>query len=152
SLLHSIASGKICLCFCTGHGSLLFQERVKSGPVLLNLPTFLCEVWSLKWLKRQFLDEAMQCAKGIVALTIGVPRQGRAPCLPRDLAAPNQQCEATGKKDATLWRLTSPGTPAILRGVGRSPGDCVALEAGPRCLGGLGHGERLQTLPVTSPL
>src|SRR5437588_1367485 len=48
SLLHSIASGKICLCFCTGHGSLLFQERVKSGPVLLNLPTFLCEVWSLK--------------------------------------------------------------------------------------------------------
>jgi hypothetical protein len=25
-----------------------------------------------------------------------------------------QECEATGKQDATLWRLTSPATPAIL--------------------------------------
>jgi hypothetical protein len=83
---------------------------------------------------------------------IGVPRHGRAPCLPRDQGASSQKCEATGKKHATLWRLTSPITPAILGGVGRSPGDCVALEAGPRCLGGLGHGERLQTLPLTSSL
>jgi hypothetical protein len=49
----------------------------------------------------------------------------------------NQKCEATGKQDATLWRLTSTGTHAILRGVGRSPGDGVALEAGPRCLRGV---------------
>ncbi len=67
--------------------------------------------------------------KCIVALTVGVPRHGRAPCLPRNPAAPNQECEATGKKHATLWWLTSSGTPAILSGVGRSPGDCVALEA-----------------------
>jgi hypothetical protein len=57
---------------------------------------------------------------------------GHAPCLPRGLAAKSPHCEATGKPHATCWRLTSPGTPAILRGVGRSPGDCVALEAGPR--------------------
>ncbi len=63
---------------------------------------------------------------------------------------PSQECETTGKEDATLWRLTSPDTAAILRGVGRSPGDCVALEADPRCLGGLGHGERLQTPPRCS--
>ncbi len=67
-------------------------------------------------------------------------------------AAPSQQCEATGKKDATLWGLTSPGSRAILRGVGRSPGDCVALSAGPHKVGGLGQGERLQTLPITSSL
>src|SRR5438132_1385851 len=54
--------------------------------------------------------------KGIVALMIGVSRHRRAPFLARDPAAPNQECEATGKKHATLWRLTSPGTPAILRG------------------------------------
>ncbi len=47
------------------------------------------------------------------------------PCLPRDPAAPSQECEATGKKDATLWRLTSPPTPPILVGMD-------ALEAGPR--------------------
>jgi hypothetical protein len=37
--------------------------------------------------------------KGIVVLTIGVPRHGRAPCLPHDpAAAPHQQCEAKGRK------------------------------------------------------
>jgi hypothetical protein len=46
----------------------------------------------------------------------------------------SEGCEAIGKQDATLWRLISPGTPAILRSVGCSPGDCVALEACPRCL------------------
>jgi hypothetical protein len=85
-------------------------------------------------------------AEGIVALTIGVPRHGRAPCLPRDPAAPSQECETTGKKDATLWRLTSPGAPALLRGVGCARGGSTLIE------GGLGHVERLQTLPVTSPL
>src|SRR6266849_1936914 len=39
--------------------------------------------------------------KGIVELTIRVPRHQRALCLPRDPAAPNQECEATGKKHAT---------------------------------------------------
>jgi hypothetical protein len=74
-------------------------------------------------------------------------------------AAPNQQCEATGKHDATCWRLTSPATPAILRGVGRSPGHTIPqmasvwrLSAGPRRLEGLGQGERLQTLSVTASL
>jgi hypothetical protein len=64
-------------------------------------------------------------ALGIVALTIGVPHHRRAPCLAGDPAAPSQECEATGKKHATFWRLTSPGTPAILRGVGRSPGHTI---------------------------
>jgi hypothetical protein len=45
--------------------------------------------------------------------------------LARDPEAPEQQCEATGKKDATLWRLTFPPTPPILVGMD-------ALEAGPR--------------------
>jgi hypothetical protein len=71
-------------------------------------------------------------SKGIVVLTIGMPRHRRALCLPRDPAASPQKCEATGKKDATCWRLTSPGTLAILRDVGCSPGDCVARAAGPR--------------------
>ncbi len=84
-------------------------------------------------------------SKGIVALMIGVPRDGRAPCLPRDLAALSQECEATGKKHATFWRLTSPGTPAILRGVGCARGGSTLIE------GCLGNGKRLQTLPVTSP-
>ena len=53
-------------------------------------------------------------SKGIVALTIGVPRHRRPPCLPCDPAAPSQECEATAKKHATCWQLTSPGTPAIL--------------------------------------
>ncbi len=35
-----------------------------------------------------------------------------------------------GKQDATFRRLTSPGTPATLRGVGRSLGDCVAAVGG----------------------
>ncbi len=34
--------------------------------------------------------------KGIVALTIGVPRHRRAPCLPRDPAAPREQCTGMG--------------------------------------------------------
>jgi len=68
------------------------------------------------------------------------------PCLPRDPAAPSQQCEATGKKDATCWRLTSPVTPAILGGVGCARGGSTLIE------GCLGHGERLQPLPVTSSL
>src|SRR5262249_16961662 len=42
--------------------------------------------------------------------------------LPSEQVAPSQECEATGKKYATCWRLTSPITPATLRGVGRSPG------------------------------
>ena len=84
--------------------------------------------------------------EGIVALLIGVPRHRRTLCLPCDPAAPSQECEATGKKDATLWRLTSPGTPAILRGVGCARGGSTLIE------GCLGHGERLQTLPVTSSL
>jgi hypothetical protein len=37
-------------------------------------------------------------------------------------AAPYQECEVTGKKHANLWRLTSPGTSAILRGVGYARG------------------------------
>jgi len=61
-------------------------------------------------------------SKGIVALTIGVPRHRCAPYVARDPAAPNQECEAKGKKDATLWWLTSPGTLAILRGVGYARG------------------------------
>ena len=76
--------------------------------------------------------------KGIVALTRGVPRHGRAHCLPRDPAAPNQQCEAIWKQHVTLWRLTSPATPAILRGVGCAVGWSTLF-------GGLGQGERLQT-------
>jgi hypothetical protein len=67
-------------------------------------------------------------------------------------AAPSQQCEATGKQDATLWWLTSPGSRAILRGVGRSPGECMAAVGGSMLSGGLGQGERLQTLPLTSSL
>src|SRR5947209_1941704 len=63
--------------------------------------------------------------KGIVVLMIGVPRHRRALCLPRDPAASSQECEARGKKLATCWQLTSPGTPAILV-------DMDALEAGPR--------------------
>jgi hypothetical protein len=62
----------------------------------------------------------------------------RAPCLPRDPAAPNRQCEAPGKKHATLWRLTSPVTPAILRSVGCPRG-------GSTLIGGLGHGQRLRS-------
>jgi hypothetical protein len=84
--------------------------------------------------------------KGIVTLMLIVPRHGCAPCLPPDQAAPNQECEATGKQHATCWRLTSPGTPAILRGVGCARGGSTLIE------GCLGHGERLQTLPVTSSL
>jgi len=68
-------------------------------------------------------------ALGIVALTIGVPHHRRAPCLARDPAAPSQECEAIGKKHATFWRLTSPVTPAILRGVGRSPGHTIPQMA-----------------------
>ena len=71
----------------------------------------------------------------------------------------SEGCEAIGKQDATLWWLTSPDTPAILRGVGRSPGHTISqmasvrrLAAGPRCLEGLGQSERLQTLPITSSL
>ena len=85
-------------------------------------------------------------SKGIVSLTIGVPRHRRALCLPRDPPAPGQQCEAIWKQHVTLWRLTSPSTPTILRGVGRSPGDCVTPEAGPRSVEGLGNGVTLQTL------
>ena len=84
--------------------------------------------------------------KGIVTLTIGVPRHRRPLCLPRDPPAPGQQCEAIWKQHVTLWRLTSPSTPTILRGVGRSPGDCVTPEAGPRSVEGLGNGVTLQTL------
>ena len=69
------------------------------------------------------------CGLGIVALTIGVPHHRRAPCLARDPAAPSQECEATGKKHATFWRLTSPVTPAILRGVGLSPGHTIPQMA-----------------------
>src|SRR5438270_6499962 len=65
--------------------------------------------------------------KGIVPLMIRVPRHERAPCLPRDPAAPNQECEATGKKHATFWRLTSPGTLAILRGVGCARGGSTLI-------------------------
>ena len=72
------------------------------------------------------------------------PTHRCVPCLPRDPVAPNQQCEATGKKDATLWRLTSPGTPAILVSVGCAGGGSPLIE------GGLGHGERLQTAPRCS--
>ena len=38
-----------------------------------------------------------------------------------------QECEAKGKKDATFWRLTSPVTPAILRGVGCARGGSTLL-------------------------
>ena len=60
--------------------------------------------------------------KGIVALTIGVPRHRRPLCLPREPPAPGKQCEATGKKFVTFWRLTSPSTLAILGGVGYARG------------------------------
>src|SRR2546421_6019902 len=60
--------------------------------------------------------------KGIVTLTIGVPRHRRPLCLPRDPPAPGQQCEAIWKQHVTLWRLTSPSTPAILVGVGYARG------------------------------
>jgi hypothetical protein len=60
----------------------------------------------------------------------------RAPCLPRDPSGtqspglrPSQQCEVTGKKDATCWRLTSPGTLTILVDVGRSPGHTIPQMA-----------------------
>jgi hypothetical protein len=42
--------------------------------------------------------------------------------FPVDPAAPNQQCEAIWKQHVTLWWLTSPATPAILRGVGCAVG------------------------------
>jgi hypothetical protein len=85
------------------------------------------ETWYGNLVKAGMLT-VLPSAESIVALTIGVPRHGRAHCLARDPAAPSQQCEAIGKKHATCWWLISPGTPAILRGVGRSPGDCVVLE------------------------
>jgi hypothetical protein len=37
---------------------------------------------------------------------------------PTAQAAPDLECEASGKKDATCWRLTSPGILAILRVIG----------------------------------
>src|SRR2546426_7333517 len=80
--------------------------------------------------------------KGIVALPIGGPRHRHALCLPRDPAAPNQECEATGKKDATCWLLTSRGTPAILRGVGCAVGGLSLIVGCPWQSG------RRQTLPV----
>ena len=39
-----------------------------------------------------------------------------------DPEASTQECEAKGKKHATCWRVTSPGTPATLRGVGCARG------------------------------
>ena len=49
-------------------------------------------------------------------------------------------CEATGKQDATLWWLTSPATPAILRGVGCAVG-------GSTLLGGSGAGRTTPDAP-----
>jgi hypothetical protein len=40
----------------------------------------------------------MASFQGIVVLTIGVPRHGRAPCLPRDLAPAREQCTGLGSK------------------------------------------------------
>ena len=79
-------------------------------------------------------------AEGRVAPTRGVPRPGRAPCLARDPAAPNQEYEATGKKYATCWRLTSPGTLAILRDVGCAVG-------GSTLTGGSGAGRKTPDPP-----
>jgi hypothetical protein len=58
----------------------------------------------------------------------------------------SEGCEATGKQDATFWWLTSPGTSAILRGVGCG---CRRVDVHGE---GRGQGERLQTLPFTSSL
>jgi hypothetical protein len=44
------------------------------------------------------------------------------------VAAPDLEWEATGKKDATCWRLTSPGTPAILRVVGCARGGSTLIR------------------------
>src|SRR5256714_4466943 len=68
--------------------------------------------------------------KGIVALTIGVPRHRRPLCLPRDPPAPGQQCEAIWKQHVTLWRLTSPSTPGILVGVGYARGGATLRGGG----------------------
>ena len=46
-----IAKDMACCCFKRGE---------KTGLILLNLPTPLCEIWSLKRLKRQKLREAMR--------------------------------------------------------------------------------------------
>jgi hypothetical protein len=56
------------------------------------------------------------------------PFHRRAPCHPRDPAAPSQEWEAPGKQDVTLWRLTSPGTPAILIHVGCARGGSTLIE------------------------
>jgi hypothetical protein len=53
--------------------------------------------------------------------------------LPRDPAAPGQQCEAIWKQHATLWRLTSPVTPAILRGVGCAVGGSTLIGVSGAC-------------------
>ena len=53
----------------------------------------------------------------------------------------SEGCEATGKQDATLWWLTSPATPAILRGVGCTVG-------GPTLLGGSGAGRTTPDYPT----
>jgi hypothetical protein len=37
-----------------------FKRGEKTGLALLNLPTLLCGIWNLKWLKRQKLREAMR--------------------------------------------------------------------------------------------
>src|SRR5690348_16959182 len=73
------------------------------------------------------------CARKYSTLRIPTVRR----CVTR------QQCEVTGKKHATLWRLTSPGTIAILVGVGCARGWSTLF-------GGLGNGVSLQTLPLTS--
>jgi hypothetical protein len=78
---------------------------------------------------------------------------GHAPCLPRGLAAKSPQCEATGKQHATCWRLTSPGTVRYTeRCWTQSGGRCGAHGGSTLIEGCLGHGERLQTLPLTSSL
>jgi len=56
-----------------------------------------------------------------------------------------QECEVTGKKDATLWRLTSAGTLHILKGVGCTRG-------GSTLIGGSGAEQKTPDAPVTSSL
>jgi hypothetical protein len=101
--------------------------------------------------------------KDIAALLIRVPRHRRTLCLPRDPAAPIQKCEATGKKYATCWRLTSPGTPRILRGVGCARGGSTLIGGSGAwrvtpdspynfILGNIAHFERTKKLSPTDNL
>ncbi|HLJ33841.1 MAG TPA: hypothetical protein VKU38_09335 [Ktedonobacteraceae bacterium] len=55
-----IASSNFCLCFQWIGFPAVSRVWEKTGLILLNLHTRNCEVWNVKRLKRQKLDEAMR--------------------------------------------------------------------------------------------